>query len=89
MREEVLAILARVCGEQEILQNDEYDLFESGLLDSLALINLLDELEDRLNIVIQPSQVKRECWRTPKRIIELVEMAHCLPPSCEFPTIQP
>ncbi|SDN24671.1 D-alanine--poly(phosphoribitol) ligase subunit DltC [Acetanaerobacterium elongatum] len=73
MREEVLAILAQVCGEREILQNDELDLFETGLLDSLALINLLDELEERLNIVIQPSQVKRECWRTPRNIVELVE----------------
>lgn len=73
MREEVLAILAQVCGEREILQNDELDLFETGLLDSLALINLLDELEERLNIVIQPSQVKRECWRTPKSIVKLLE----------------
>ena len=73
MRETILDILAEVCGDASIRENEEIDLFETGLLDSLAFISLLNELEDCLAIEIQPSQVERECWRTPKSIISLIE----------------
>ncbi|MFA9380855.1 MAG: D-alanine--poly(phosphoribitol) ligase subunit 2 [Acetanaerobacterium sp.] len=72
VREEVLDILARVCGEEEIRRNDAIDLLDTQLLDSLALISLLGELEDRLGIELQPSRVSRESLRTPNSIVALV-----------------
>ncbi len=69
---QVTELLARVCAEPLIRCDDSLELLDSGLLDSLAMITLLTELEDTLGIEIQPSQVSRECWRTPKSIVALV-----------------
>ncbi len=73
MNAQVQGILARVCGEDAIRCDDTIELLDSGLLDSLALITLLTEFEDELGIEIQPSQVSRECWRTPRSIIKLIQ----------------
>lgn len=69
---QVTELLARVCGEDLICSDDSLELLDSGLLDSLAMMTLLAELEDTLGVEIQPSQINRECWRTPKSIVALV-----------------
>lgn len=72
IKTQVTELLARVCGEPLICGDDSFELLDSGLLDSLAMITLLAELEDTLGVEIPPSQVSRECWRTPKSIVALV-----------------
>ena len=67
----VKKILYEIC-EDENVYNPDFDLIESGLLDSFAMIELFARLEDE-GIEIQPTRIDREKLRTPRGIEELVE----------------
>ena len=69
LEQQVRRILVDACGSQDVLQEGT-DLLDSGLLDSLGLISLLDDLED-IGIVIQPTQVDRNECRTLEGILNL------------------
>ena len=69
LEQKVRRILVDACGSEEVLQQG-IDLLDSGLLDSLGLISLLDGLED-IGIVIQPTQVDRNEFRTLEGIFNL------------------
>ena len=71
MDEMIRNLLVRVCGTEEAL-DESIDLIDSGILDSLAFIELLTEL-DFEGISIQPTQVDRNCFRNVNSIIELVK----------------
>ena len=68
---DVKKILYELC-EDENVYNPDFDLIESGLLDSFAMIELFARLEDE-GIEIQPTRIDREKLRTPRGIEELVE----------------
>lgn len=70
MEEKVFEILESVCGTDEVREEKDIQLFENGLLDSLGVIELLLEIEEKLGIKIQPTEVKREDISTPNKIIE-------------------
>ena len=67
---DVKKILYEIC-EDENVYNPDFDLIESGLLDSFAMIELFARLEDE-GIEIQPTRIDREKLRTPRGIEELV-----------------
>lgn len=69
----VTEILAQVCGESQILQNPEIELIETGLLDSLALIELLEALEDQFGLELSPSRIDPIVWHKAETIAKLVE----------------
>lgn len=71
MDEMIRNLLVRVCGTEDAL-DESIDLIDSGILDSLAFIELLTEL-DFEGISIQPTQVDRNCFRNVNSIIELVK----------------
>ena len=73
MREKILEILAEICEDESVMEDTGQELFESGLLDSMAFAEFLVELEDRLGIVIAPSQVEREEIDTPDKLVAKVE----------------
>ena len=62
-------LLVQVCGTQDALRPGA-DLLEEGILDSLAMIDLLEGLED-LGIQIQPTRVPRDAFRTVEGILTL------------------
>lgn len=64
-------LLVRVCGTEEAL-DESIDLIDNGILDSLAFIELLTEL-DFEGISIQPTQIDRNRFRNVNSIIELVK----------------
>ena len=64
-------LLVRVCGTEEAL-DESIDLIDNGILDSLAFIELLAEL-DFEGISIQPTQIDRNRFRNVNSIIELVK----------------
>ncbi len=70
MEQQIKEILVEVCASTEVLE-DGIDLIDSGLLDSLAFIDLLSALE-LLGIEIQPTQVDRNRFRTVEGICSLV-----------------
>lgn len=67
---DVKKILYEIC-EDENVYNSDFDLIESGLLDSLAMIELFTKLEDE-GVEIQPTRIDRKKLRTPRGIEELV-----------------
>ncbi|MTD41404.1 D-alanine--poly(phosphoribitol) ligase subunit DltC [Erwinia sp. CPCC 100877] len=73
VEETVLAILEEITGTDEVKANREIDLFEEGLMDSLATVQLLVELEGQLGAQVPVSEFDRELWNTPNKIIEQVK----------------
>jgi len=71
--EEVVAAIEEVTREPEVRVNHELPLFELQVLDSLRTIMLLVELNSRFGVDIAPSEIDREVWATPARIVAFVE----------------
>ncbi len=68
VEETVLAILEDLTGSEEVKDLD-LPLFEEGLLDSLATVQLLIEIEDQLGVSVPVSEFERSKWGTPRQII--------------------
>ena len=67
---DVRKILAEVCDDDAVYE-EGIDLIESGLLDSLAFVELFDRLEDE-GIFLQPTQIDHSRLRTPEGIEQLI-----------------
>ena len=72
-RDEVLAILEEVAETEEVVENTSIRLFDEGLLDSLATVQFLVEVESRLDITVPVSEFDRDEWATPEMIIKQLE----------------
>ena len=73
MREEILELIVRLTGNVELRENDNFDLIEDDILDSLAFIQLISELEDKFDIEIQPAQIDVDTWRSVDGIVRMVK----------------
>lgn len=69
----VLAIVAQVTSARDLDAELDTDLFEAGLLDSLALVNLILAFGDELGVPVSPSELDRETWSTPRKLIADIE----------------
>ena len=67
---DVKKILYDLC-EDEKVYDDSTDLIDSGILDSLMLIELFSTLEDN-GIVLYPTRIDRDKLKTVKGIEELI-----------------
>jgi D-alanine--poly(phosphoribitol) ligase subunit 2 len=72
MKEKVLEILEGLTG-QDFTTDMDYNLFESGLLDSMGTVQLLLELQMQCGIEVPVSEFERTEWDTPNKIIAKVE----------------
>lgn len=68
----VLDILEEITGTDEVKENKEVDLFDEGLMDSLATVQLLVEIEGQLGVQVPVSEFDREEWNTPNKVIQQV-----------------
>ncbi len=66
----VCDILYAICEDEHVYDKD-FDLIESGLLDSFAFIEFFSILEDN-GIVIHPTRIDRSALRTSGLIEKLV-----------------
>ena len=73
MKDTVLDILADLTGSDEVKTNLDTELFNSGLLDSMATVQLLLELQTQLGVDVPVSEFERSEWDTPNKIIAKVE----------------
>lgn len=73
MDEKIMELIIEITGEDSLQDKPDIDLFETGLLDSLGVVSLIVELEDEFDIVISPSELEREEFNTPNKIIEVVK----------------
>lgn len=70
---DVKKFLKDICALDE-LPDDDLELIDSGILDSLALIELLSALEDE-GIVIHLTRIDRQRLRTPASLQRLIDEA--------------
>lgn len=71
-QEEVLSILNDLTGEDLSDRLDE-NIFENGLLDSMASVQMLLSLQEKFDIDVPVSEFNREEWDTPAKIVAKVE----------------
>ena len=71
-KQAVLDILNELTSEDLSDQMDE-NIFENGLLDSMATIQMLLELQDKCDVTAPVSEFHHEDWDTPNKIIAKVE----------------
>jgi len=73
IRETILEVLTELTGTDEIKKNPDVELFTSGLLDSFGIIQLFMEIQEQLDLEVAPTEVTREEWATPNKIIKYLE----------------
>lgn len=73
MIEKVLEIFIEVTGNDEISEDLDLNLFDAELLDSLAIIEVLLQIEEKLGIKLQPTDLEREDMSTVNKLAEFLE----------------
>ncbi len=73
MKEQIIDIIVRLTDYDNLRTNPNIDLIEEDILDSLAFIELISELEDQFDIEIQPTQVPNYTWNKVDNIVKMVE----------------
>ncbi|MGX6962063.1 D-alanine--poly(phosphoribitol) ligase subunit DltC [Vagococcus xieshaowenii] len=68
----VLNILEDITGAENLAAELNTDLFDEGILDSLASVQLLVELENQCGVAVPISEFDRSEWGTPQQIIDQV-----------------
>lgn len=73
MREKVLDIFEEVTGTDEIREEQDIDLFEAGLLDSLGIIEVLLKIEEVFGLKLQPTDLERSDMATVDNMVAFLE----------------
>jgi D-alanine--poly(phosphoribitol) ligase subunit 2 len=71
--ERVLLILEDITETDEVRHDLDARLYDEHLLDSLGTVGLMAALSHEFGIEISPSEVEREQWATPRKIVAFVE----------------
>lgn len=71
MREEILERLKKI--NEEIVEDTNRDLLESGILDSFDIVNMVVKLEEAFGVDIDIDLVIPDNFRTAESIIKLLE----------------
>ena len=72
--EKVLDMLEDICDDDAVREEREIDLFDAGLLDSMAAIELLVAIEEEFGVQIAPTAVDRDEMNTVNKIIHQIEV---------------
>lgn len=70
---QALGMIEDVCDE-DVSDEMDTDLFEAGLLDSMAAIELLVEIEETFGVDIAPTEVERDEMNTPRKIVRQIAL---------------
>jgi len=68
--ETILNELEKVTGTDQVRKDLNLDLFGEKVLDSFGTVELIVALSDAFNIEVSPSEIDRELWGTPQKIID-------------------
>lgn len=74
IEEKVLDMLEDICDDDAVCEERDIDLFDAGLLDSMAAIELLVAIEEDFGVQIAPTAVDREEMNTVNKIIHQIEV---------------
>ena len=74
LEEQVLEMLEEICDDEAVREERDIDLFDAGLLDSMAAIEVLVAIEERFGVDIAPTAVERDEINTVNKIIRQIEI---------------
>lgn len=72
LEQRVLDLLADICDDDAVREERDVDLFDAGLLDSLAGIEVLVAIEEEFGVEIAPTEVDRDQMNTANKIIDRI-----------------
>ncbi|MCB2355851.1 D-alanine--poly(phosphoribitol) ligase subunit DltC [Clostridium estertheticum] len=72
MEDTIYNILEEITGE-DLREESNENLFDSGRLDSLGIIELIVAIDDNFNIKLDPAIVGRNDIETPNKLIEYLK----------------
>ena len=76
VEERMLELIEEICDDKIIREERDVDLFEEGLLDSMAAIELLVAIEPEFGVTIAPTAVEREEMNSVNKIIYQVQIRY-------------
>lgn len=74
IEEKVLDMLEDICDDDAVREERDIDLFDAGLLDSMAAIELLVAIEEDFGVQIAPTAVGRDEMNTVNKIIHQIKV---------------
>ena len=74
LEQQALDMLEEICEDEAVREERDIALFDAGLLDSLAAIELLVAIEERFGVDIAPTAVERTEMNTVNKIIHQIEV---------------
>lgn len=72
-KEVILQELKNITGTDQVERNLDLPLYDEDLLDSLSTMELIVSLSEQLGISISPTEIDRQQWSTPRKIIAYIE----------------
>lgn len=76
VEERMLELIEEICDDEIIREERDVDLFDEGLLDSMAAIELLVAIEAEFGVTIAPTAVEREEMNSVNKIIYQVQIRY-------------
>lgn len=73
MKEKIIDIIIKLTDYEELRNNTNVNLIEEDILDSLAFIELICELENEFDVEIQPTQVPKDTWNSVDNIVQMIK----------------
>ncbi len=73
MEEKLLEILKRICDDDIVSEDAELDLVEEGLLDSIAVVELIVAIEEEFGVTLSPTEYEKEDWATVGKIEKILK----------------
>lgn len=72
LESKVLDMLEDICADDAVREERDVDLFDAGLLDSLAAIEVLVGIEENFGVEIAPTAVERKEMNAVNKIIDQI-----------------
>ena len=73
LKEMALDIMEAVCETDELRDDPDMNLFEAGLIDSLLVISIILEIENRMKIKLQPTDFEKNDISSVNNFITFLE----------------
>ena len=70
---DVISILERVTGTDQVRRNPDLALFDLDILDSLGTVELIVALSEKFGVEISPAEIERQQWASPRKIVAYME----------------
>ena len=72
IQKQIVDILAEATGE-DFSDNMDQELYESGIMDSMATVQMLLTLQETFDITVPVSEFNRDDLNTPNKLVEQVK----------------